>query len=244
MINTFPYAIIKEPSINKANLFRGLRGIWGKTNDPEDIISTLDYYSAPYIAISTGSYPDGYGKPVRKILDRLVKSKSPTPVYPFVMKLLKEYELDNLSESKTVETLEALESFLVRRAVSGIEPTGLLALFRTAWNVMEGNPSKDGLNEAIRKRGTIEWPDDERFRTSILTRNVYASHICKYVLGQFEESIGADLPENDFWIEHVMPQSLNADWKKVVSVEDQSLVHTLGNLVPLTKEMNRGLFTV
>ena len=43
----FPYAIIKEPNINNADLFRGLRKIWGETTEPEEIINTLEYYSTP-----------------------------------------------------------------------------------------------------------------------------------------------------------------------------------------------------
>lgn len=238
----FPYAIIKEPNINNADLFRGLRKIWGKTTNPEDIIRTLDYYTTPFIAISSGTYPETYCNEVKLKLQKLYSSKSPTSIYPFVMKLLKEYELGNLAEQNTIESLEVIESFLVRRSVSGIEPTGLLALFRTIWNVTGGKPNKDSLIEAIKKRGTIEWPDDERFKTAILSRGIYSSHIIRYVIREYELSYGSDVPENYFWIEHIMPQTLNKVWKKVISNEEhQNVVHTWGNLIPLTREMNQGL---
>lgn len=238
----FPYAIIQEPSINNADLFRGLRKIWGNTTDPEDIIKTLDYYTTPYIALSQGKFPDTYSKDLKNSLNRLYISKSPTSIYPFMMRVLKEYELGNLPEQNTIETIEVIESFLVRRAVCGIEPTGLLALFRTAWNVTEGKPNRESILNAIKKRGTIEWPDDERFKTSILSRGIYQSHISRYVLREYEISHGSDVPANDFWIEHIMPQTLNKDWKQVISNEDhQNVVHTWGNLIPLTKKMNQDL---
>lgn len=238
----FPYAIIKEPNINNADLFRGLRKIWGDTSNPEAIINTLEYYTTPFLAISQGKYPSSYSKDLKIVLSKLNSSNSPTSIYPFVMKLLKEYELETISEKTTIEALETIESFLVRRAIAGIEPTGLLALFRTAWNVTNGNPTRSSLEIAIKKRGTIEWPDDERLRTAILSRGIYSSHISKYVIREYELSQGSDVPENDFWIEHIMPQTLNKDWKEVISNEDhQNVVHTWGNLIPLTKEMNREL---
>lgn len=237
----FPYAIIREPNINNADLFRGLRKIWGDTNNPEDIIKTLEEYSVPFLAIVTGQYPSTYSKDVKQILDLLVKSNSPTSIYPFVMKLLKEYEDGNVTEKDTYECLQVLEAFLVRRAITGIEPTGLLALFRTAWNNMNGNPSKEALKEIILKRNTIDWPDDDRFITAIKTRNLYSSNICKYALLEFDKSLGSDIPDNDFWIEHVMPQN-RTKWEQIVTAEDhQNLLNTWGNLIPLTQQMNKGV---
>lgn len=237
----FPYAIIREPNINNADLFRGLRKIWGDTENPEQIIETLEEFSTPYLAIATGKFPITYSFEIKKILTLLVKSNSPTSIYPFVMKLLKEYENSNVSENDTYECLELIEAFLVRRAITGIEPTGLLALFRTAWNVMDGKPSKKSLKDAILKRNTIDWPDDNRFATAIKTRNLYSSHICNYALLEFEKGLGSDIPENDFWIEHIMPQN-RKKWEQIISSEDhQNFVHTWGNLIPLTKEMNKGI---
>ncbi|PRD56030.1 DUF262 domain-containing protein [Sphingobacterium gobiense] len=234
----FPYAIIREPNINNADLFRGLRKIWGNTSNPENIIDTLEEYSTPYLAIATGKYPNIYTKAIKAILDLLVKSKSPTSIFPFVMKLLKEYEAGTVSEQDTIECLEVLEAFLVRRAITGIEPTGLLAVFRSAWHNMNGKPSKDALKEVILKRNTIDWPDDNRFITAIKTRNLYSSHICTYALLEYDKSIGSDIPENDCWIEHVMPQQ-RRKWETVISAEDhQNLLNTWGNLIPLTSKMN------
>src|SRR5690606_22516465 len=144
------------------------------------------------------------------------------------MRLLKEYEIGNVTEKDTYECLEVLEAFLVRRAITGIEPTGLLALFRTAWNNMDGKPNKSSLTETILKRNTIDWPDDNRFITAIKTRNLYSSHICKYALLEYDKSLGSDIPDNDCWVEHVMPQNI-AKWTNIINIEDhQSLVNTWG----------------
>lgn len=238
----FPFAIIKESSIKSADLFRGLRKIWGKTDDPKEIINQLEAYVTPYLAISSGTFPDSYSKSVCQRITRLLEAKSPTSIYPFVMRLLKEYENRTVSEKDVVECLDVLESFLVRRALCGIEPTGLLVFFRTAWNVMKGMPNKENLTEAIKRRTTIEWPDDERLELGILAGELYKKSICKYALCEYEKSQGSDFPENNFWIEHVAPQKIDEKWKEVITIEDHNkIVHTWGNLIPLTSEMNKEL---
>jgi hypothetical protein len=238
----FPYAMIQESSINNADLFRGLRKIWGQTENPEEIIQKLDDYSVPYLALCTGIYPESYSKLVKLELAKHYRANSPTSIYPFTIRLLKEYELGNVSEQDTIDCLAVLESFLVRRAITGIEPTGLLATFRSTWNNLDGKPNKKNLTDLIQKRNTVEWPDDERLTKAIQNRNIYSSHISKYVILEYERSLESDTPENEFWIEHVMPQKINISWLKVVTPEEHSsIVHTWGNLIPLTKEMNQDL---
>ena len=240
----FPYAIIREPSITKADLFRGLRKIWGDVSNPEDIIKALDDYTSPYLAISNGTIPVNYSENIKEVLSRLNTYKPPTSIYPLVMRILKEYEINNLSESIVIEALVTIESFLVRRSICGIEPTGLLALFRTVWNVTGGKPTKAAITAAINKRGTVEWPDDDRVRTAILNRSIYSAPICRFILGEYEISQGSDVPQNDFWIEHIMPQKHTTGWKEVISEENhKKYVHTIGNLIPLTKEMNINVST-
>ena len=238
----FPFAIIKEPAIRNADLFRGLRNIWGKTSSPEKIIELLNEYSTPYLALTQGVMPSKYAKSISKKINLLRDSGSPTSIYPFVMRLLKEYELGNVSESDTSNSLSVIESFLVRRAICGIEPTGLLVLFRTMWNTVDGKPNSESMKSAIRKRTTIEWPDDERLKLAIRTRSIYKSNICNFAIMEYEYSFKADRPSNPAWIEHVLPQKLTTEWKIYFSdQEHENLLHTWGNLIPLTAEMNKDI---
>ena len=157
-----------------------------------------------------------------------------------LLKLLKEYELKNVSEIETLECLEVIESFLIRRAIVGIEPTGLLTMFKSMWSVLDGELNRENIKSFIDKRSTTEWPDNERLKNAIYTRNIYSSHICKYVLSEYDRGLGSDIPKNDFWIEHVMPQKLNNKWLEVISLEEhQEVYNTWGNLIPLTQKMNQ-----
>lgn len=238
----FPYALIQDSNLSSSDLFRGLRKIWGDVSNPEEIIKKLEEYSDSYLALCIGRYPVSFSKPVSLALDKLVFSRCPTSVFPFMMRLLNEYTLDNVKEKDTIDCIKIIESFMVRRAIAGLEPTGLLGIFRSAWNACNGKPDATSLRQVINNRNTVEWPDDTRIRTSILTRNIYSSHLRQYLLKEFDLSLGSDDPKNEFWIEHIMPQKLNTEWSQIISDRDHlELLHTWGNLIPLTKEMNQSV---
>jgi uncharacterized protein with ParB-like and HNH nuclease domain len=238
----FPYALIQDSNLTSSDLFRGLRKIWGDVSNPEEIIKKLDEYSDSYLALCTGKYPTSFSKPITLALDKLVFSRCPTSVFPFMMKLLNEYTLGKVSENDTIDCIKIIESFMVRRAIAGLEPTGLLGIFRSAWSACDGKPNAQSLTQVINNRNTVEWPDDARIRTSILTRKIYSSHLIQYLLKEFDLSLGSDDPKNEFWIEHIMPQTLSAEWRTIISEKDHhDLVHTWGNLIPLTKEMNQSV---
>jgi hypothetical protein len=161
------------------------------------------------------------------------------------MKLIKSLEDGHAELKPCLAALDALESFLVRRAIVGIEPTGLLAMFRTAWATMDGKPSWEAFEDALKRRGTIEWPDDERVRASVLSRKIYKVGIRNYLLTEYDRSLGADVPTDKPWVEHVLPQSMTSDWEKTSSglplfskEQHEHLVDTWGNLVCLSDSMN------
>ncbi|MBM3402995.1 MAG: DUF262 domain-containing protein [Bacteroidetes bacterium] len=238
----FPYALIHDQNLNTSDLFRGLRKIWGDTSKPDLIIEKLEIFTKAYLALCNGSYPSGYSKGVKEAMDKLVFSRCPTSVYPFVMRLLNEYTIGNVSEKDTIDCILVIESFMIRRAIAGLEPTGLLGIFRSAWDAVNGKPSAKSLSEIINKRNTVEWPDDSRIKDSILRRNMYSTHLRQYLLKEYELSLGSDVPKNEFWIEHIMPQTLNDEWRKVITDRDHDdLKHTWGNLIPLTQEMNQSI---
>ncbi|OIQ94369.1 hypothetical protein GALL_237070 [mine drainage metagenome] len=136
--------------------------------------------------------------------------------------------------------LDTIESFLVRRAICGIEPTGLLGLFRTMWSSVDGHPTAEAIESVIMKRLTIEWPTDERMRESIKTRPLYGAAIAKYVVLEYDKSLGLDQPKtNDFSIEHVMPRSYCDAWSEVVTKPQHAKLKDLwANLIPLSTAMN------
>jgi len=244
----FPFGVLQDSATRQADLFKSLRELWQAADTPQDIIAHLDEYTAPYLALCKPSIDNYLGPQIQKRLDYLRLANLPSSTFPFLMKLLKEVERGTVHTQDAVDCLESIESFLVRRLIVGLEPTGLLAFFRTAWTAVDGKPNAVSFSDALKKRGTIEWPSNERVLQSIQTRKIYRVNICNFLLSEYDRSLGGDVPAGGSCIEHVLPQSFGDEWKLdddknelFSSADHESLVDTWGNLVLLSTELNSGL---
>lgn len=236
----FPFAIITKPSVRRTEMFSELRKLWEGLNSKQ-IIEHLEEYSIPYLALTgEGDAIIAYGHEVGTKINKLIELKCPSSTYPFLMKLLYQLTNNNIAKKDVLECIEVLESFLVRRAVCGIEPTGLLVMFRTMWSMCNNHPTANRMVDVINRRTTIEWPNDARFREAICSRPVYGSGIARYVILELDRSLGGDHPEIDeITLEHIMPRSYTEDWCKSLSKTQHSKIRDLwANLVPLSKPMN------
>jgi len=236
----FPYCVIYKSGVSRTEMFGELRKLWVGL-DAAAIIRKLDEYSKPFQALRGDVHAaNSYGKSVSEAIRRLVELKQPSSTFPFLMRLLHEFELGKVSKQDVLGSLEILESFLVRRAICGVEPTGLLGLFRTMWSLAGDHPSAKSISTIILKRLTVEWPSDQRLIESIKTRPIYGSSIARYAVLEYDRSLGGDHPTiQDFSIEHVMPRAYSEAWSSVVSrIQHGKLKDLWSNLVPLSKGMN------
>lgn len=138
----------------------------------------------------------GHSKPVSKMFRNLWRSGAPTSIYPFLLPLSKAVQLKKLSDEKAIEVLLAIESFLIRRGVSGLEPTGLHSVFKRLWADCDEKPSKESVIKEISKHKTVAWPRDEEFRNAICKRPLYGVGITHYVLLEYDASLGGDQPKD------------------------------------------------
>ena len=241
----FPFGVLQDSSTRQVDLFKSLRELWKAADKPSEIIVHLEEYVKPYLALAAPDSADYLGSKISKAIVRLRACNLPNSTYPFVMRLLKEVEKGIVAEGDAESTLMAIESFLVRRAIAGIEPTGLLVFFRTAWSSVSGQPNWQSFSEALKKRGTIEWPDDQRVISAIQSRRIYKIGIKDYLLSEYDRSLGGDVPNNPAWIEHVLPQTMSEGWTKTSDGlplfskdKHDELLDTWGNLVCLSSKMN------
>lgn len=236
----FPYCVIFKANASRTEMFSELRKLWSGL-EAGDIIKRLDEYSAPFLALEGRSpYMEEFGKPISQAIGRLVELKHPSSTYPFLMRLLGEFKRGKVSKDDALACFEAVESFLVRRAICGIEPTGLLGLFRTMWSLTDEHPTREKITSIILKRLTVEWPTDQRVMEAIRTRPIYGSSIARYAVLEYDRSLGGDQPgAEDFSIEHVMPRSYTEAWGEVVPKAQHAKLKDLwANLVPLSHAMN------
>lgn len=221
-------------------MFRNLRQEWeGMTS--ENIIDNLQMYARPFLSlVGREGYYEQYPRNLSQQLQNMIRLGQPAAAYSFGMRLLHHYDERAISLSEVVEILSVLESFFVRRALCGVEPTGLLGMFRTMWTNMDGRPSAKKVASVILRRQTVEWPTDTRLREQIHTRPLYGSSIARFAIFELDRSLGADQgPFDSFTVEHVLPQGLNENWSEKFDRQTHSKVKDLwANLLPLTSEMN------
>ena len=244
----FPFGIARNPTIKRSDLFRELRESWADHEHPAEIIADLSEYVPDYKLIISGEGHSKYPPSVAAGVKKLRELGAPTSTYPFLFHLLKAVRDEELSTQKAVECLHSLESFLVRRAIVGREPTGLLVFFRTAWRTMNREGVEISFREAMQTRGTIEWPNSEQVVDAVVNREIYRSKIRNFLLAEYDRSLGGDVPADVPWVEHILPQSLNESWEKSANAPEffdgelhKKLRHTWGNLVPLSQQMNQAL---
>lgn len=158
---------------------------------------------------------------------------------PFVLKLLEAKSKGTVSAADVAKCLATIESFAVRRTVCGVPTNQLKRIFLSIAKEMPNADIPAWLSKTL-ATGTSgrRWPKDEEFKESLLRYRAYAQPIdrCKFLLETLEEHHGHKEPATfeSATIEHVMPQTLNAEWRTMLgaSADDihEKWLDLLGNL--------------
>ncbi len=158
------------------------------------------------------------------------------------MQLSNSLKSEEVNPVDGIAILDVVESFLVRRAICGHEPTGLHAVFKKLWTECMAMPTAAKVTEEIRKHRTVVWPNNEEVMSAVRGRALYGSSVTGYVLSEWNRSLGGDQPGIPHWIEHVLPDKPDKEWFELFTVHDhEKMRHLLANLLPLSQEMNQSL---
>lgn len=242
----FPFALIKNSSTKSSQVFANLSQEWrGRiTGRPAQesaryIIHDLNQYVSPYLAYSAGIRPEGISDKLWQTVSRFNRMAAPSTLLPYTLRVLKGVLEGSVEESEAISCLDLVESFLVRRALVGLEPTGLHAVFKNIWSKAGVDPQ--GLRAHL-QTSTIDFPDDEQFEIGVKFSDLYHRRLCKYILEEYERSFTrGDILESfpPITVDHVMPQSRQGAWVSSVSEDDhKKYVHSWANLVPLSGKAN------
>ena len=246
----YPFTLTVDDRATVAGAFRELSSHWDSmipdehesATTAELIIRDLGQFVPEYNALSAGAdYPTT--PEIRKWVERLARMPAPRVTYAFLIQLLKAQSSGRLGASATVKCLRIVESFLVRRAFSGREPTGLHAVFKGLWRKNGGDPAS--LVSDLQTR-TIDFPDDAQLRRDISSKPLYGRRLDGYVLSELEIAAHRTNPItreqlDAITVDHLAPQSLKGAWVDEFpddNEERQRLLGLLGNLVPLSQSDN------
>jgi predicted transport protein len=158
--------------------------------------------------------------------------------FPFLLEVLDDYDEDTISEAQVVEIVRLVESYVFRRAISGIGTNILNKTFASlAREIDKANYLESMKAILLLKESYARMPTDEEFRGAFLVKDVYNFRSRNYLLRKLENFDRKEPVDVDaYTIEHVMPQnpdlspewqsSLGSEWKTV----QERWLHTIGNL--------------
>ena len=158
--------------------------------------------------------------------------------YPFLLKVHNDFAEHVISQDELMQIIRLCISYVFRRSICDVPPNSLNKTFATLRNEIR---TDDYLNSIkaffVLQDGYKEFPNDERFTTAFMTRDVYNMRSRNFILRQLE-NFGNKAPiciEN-YTIEHIMPQNrnLSPEWQEMLGSNwkdvQKTYLHTIGNL--------------
>lgn len=249
----FPFGLCVNSTSTKGRAIADIDKYWARQFSEgtplEQIkrrIEDLGRYQSEFMSLRDGRRIEWADETLRSSVDSLRRSAPPNSVLPYVLQSLAAVREGDADSEATATCLRTIESFLMRRALAGIEPTGLHAVFKDLWSKAGSNPMT--LLKSI-ETGTVRMPTDKEVRSAILTSDMYARRKCAIFLREYEIYLRAQSPE-DFSVEdledlagvqvdHIMPKAIQgSSWPSVPDGE-KYLLQLWGNLILLSKGANR-----
>ena len=202
--------------------------------DVKNLLEELLRYSKYYRLCN---HPDTGVKEIDSAL-RAVHLFDASVTLPYLLNLLDYWESGNIDDETVATVLWCIDSYLFRRWVCSVPANALNKIFETLHgDALKGVKDGASYSEVVKyllthKGGTGRFPDDNDFIHALNTRDFYRIQNRKYYLydrlenGTSEERIEvvSGLEKGDFSVEHVMPQTLSADWKKSLG-DDWERIH-------------------
>lgn len=173
---------------------------------------------------------------------RALKEWRSEPATPVVLWILKQ-AVESHEQADAAEALRILLSYLVKRILNGIPTNQLNRLLTPIAHDLASRHATESLAECMHRllsKQGYYWPTDEQVLQTVASNPIYASarRYVKFLLSIVESKIpgleSADLSKSQ--IEHVIPQSLSAEWRTYLTergvelTDAEAVTHTLGNL--------------
>lgn len=201
----------------------------------ENILKELRYYAEIFGAFVYGS--GKYSDRINKLLYRL-RVLNQTTCYPFLLHVFDDYHQGVITEETVEKILQFILAYLLRRMVCGVPSNTLRGLFTYLYNrIFKVASNKQKYYETLNKflftvSSKDVIPSAAEFERALQKANIYGNNaLCRFLLLDIENGDGKEiLQAENLTIEHIMPQTLSADWSHIRPEEHEEYLHTLGNL--------------
>ena len=158
--------------------------------------------------------------------------------FPFLLKVYADYEAAIITKIEFKEVLKCCESYVFRRAISGIPTNSLNKTFMMMVNKIQPDKYVNSIKAYFIMLDSYKvFPNNEEFKNDFIIKDIYNMRIRNYILSKLENNNNkAPINIENYTIEHIMPQNKNPlqQWKDSLGKNWQEVqktyLHTIGNL--------------
>ena len=221
--------------------------------EPEvrEFYDRLTNYLNHYLFLKFGIDSEGRYEPIREQAFRLRYLRIEIP-FPFLMRILDKYQNGEIDEEEVKQIFAVIESYLVRRILMGQYTSSLNKVFYPLYkNIVRQSEKTDSRPKCVdvlsyillHQEGITAFPNDKDVSNSIRKVEFYRlrgwvrTFILFSINALSKDSLSLEQYVNgnkQFTIEHVMPQTLTKEWRRMLGDNYQQIydtyIHTLPNL--------------
>lgn len=177
------------------------------------------------------------------------------PAHSFIAEVLRAWQLQQASDSKVVEILTAIRTYLLRRRILGLS-TAENQLFPTFGARLEQVLASDDSGAAMfdllsSSLYATRLPNDDEVRSQLEKMNFYnwgrSRNYPRLLLALVEQHLTKSRPvwdDSNLQLEHILPQTLDVEWRAHLGAEAEAIhqewVHNLGNLTLIRHNQELG----
>jgi uncharacterized protein with ParB-like and HNH nuclease domain/predicted transport protein len=207
----------------------------GSADIHHKIVSDIYRFATYYCNMSYGLESV---KMLREAFDDLVSLRVET-AFPLLLEMYQDYKDGLITSDEFVELVRLIESYVYRRYACDLPTNSLDKTFLTFTKSLRKNDYVQSFKKILASFDSYRrFPADSEFVEKIQTKELYSGNQiarCKYGLSKLErygwkEHVNLD----NLTIEHVMPQTLDTQWKTYLGERYEDIYRTwlnrLGNL--------------
>jgi uncharacterized protein with ParB-like and HNH nuclease domain len=242
-------ALDSSDGLAKKNLYKIFKNNYlVKNPNPIVVADTISEYVHAYRLVEL------IDKPLENLLFKALKSVSDlnsVQPLPLLMVLLLKHKKNNLQTDHAVTIIRIVEAYIARRSLAGESSASHFKTFsRLALKINEIDDSnailKIVLSYFSKLTGSAKMPRNEFIISTLLTKDFYTFTNSKYffeiIINQIYPNYDITVAQGQRTIEHIMPQTLNAEWRYFLGVNSQIIYSTklnvLGNLALIPQNLN------
>ena len=237
----------KATEANFKELYSLFKNIF-KDFGSRDLLESLAEYADAYAMILPGGKSGNDG--IDKLLDDLNRL-SVTTAYSFLMELMQARRKGQFDDYDIIEIIDAFRIYSLRRRLIGATTAEnkSFPLLGKKLNQLENAKNKRAVMFKIlaNQENSLRLPNDIEIKRTILDMNFYNFRYCKLFLSMIEEKLTKSRPDQsdeNLQIEHIMPRTLNREWKDALGPDAETIhqqyINSIGNLTLIRHNQELG----